>query len=241
MLRYSSWLSAPGRVGGIVSCMNDRNSRVVRRPQASMNSEPASGAASPLPLRSGEVTARAVRLVGRASRGGLRRRERTARRLLPGEHDEPDRPDGCDGQTKSESKSAHSVSPSSLPSALCPLPFPALLQNPSPQVPVGRLLARDLQIQAAFAKAFHLIRRQRHRTGHRAANRFRHDQLRDGHAANASRDAAVQRRGGRGRLEAVERARDRQAWRPSAWPWQSPIRPPSPASRRPSERWSGAL
>ena len=52
-LTYSSWLNPPGRVGGIVSCMNDSSSRVVLRPQPPMNSVPASGAASPDPLRSG--------------------------------------------------------------------------------------------------------------------------------------------------------------------------------------------
>ena len=40
--------------------MNDSSSRVERRPQASMNSEPASCAASPVPFEIGEVAAGAL-------------------------------------------------------------------------------------------------------------------------------------------------------------------------------------
>ena len=68
-------------------------------------------------LQIGEMTARAVGLVGRPSRGRLRRGEGTAGRLLPGEHHQPNRPDGRNGQTDPESKSAHGLSPSPRPPA----------------------------------------------------------------------------------------------------------------------------
>ena len=109
---YSSGLSAPGRAGGMVSCMNESSSRVERRPHESMNSEPASWAASPWPLRSGWWQRGALRLVGRAAGGRLRRRVATRRgcRLLAGE-DETAGDEANQGQQRLSSCVAHSVVP----------------------------------------------------------------------------------------------------------------------------------